>query len=75
MASNDTVIIDRSYVDNFSMKKYTEEQLVDKYFEDIHKLDFTYWNKEIRFTTSISSSIVNLDRKVITDLINAYEAD
>lgn len=35
MASNDTVIIDRSYVDNFSMKKYTEEQLVDKYFEDI----------------------------------------
>ena len=35
MASNDTVIIDRSYVDNFSMKKYTEENLVDKYFGDI----------------------------------------
>ena len=58
-----------------SLKRTTLDVLTNKYFEDIHKLDFTYWNKEIRFTTSISSSIVNLDRKVITDLINAYEAD
>ena len=58
-----------------SLKRTTLDVLTNKYFEDIHKLDFTYWNKEIRFTTSIHSSIVNLDRKVITDLINAYEAD
>lgn len=58
-----------------SLKRMTLDVLTNKYFEDIHKLDFTYWNKEIRFTTIISSSVVNLNRKIITDLINAYEAD
>lgn len=34
MASNDTTI-DRSYVDNFSVKEFTKENLIDKYFPDI----------------------------------------
>ena len=58
-----------------SLKRMTLDVLTNKYFEDIHKLDFTYWNKEVRFTTVISSCVVNLNRKVITDLINAYEAN
>ena len=58
-----------------SLKRMTLDVLTDKYFEDIHKLDFTYWNKEIRFMTIVGSSVENLNRKVITDLINAYEAD
>lgn len=32
---NNRVIIDRSYIDNFSVKKFTEENLIDKYFPDI----------------------------------------
>ena len=58
-----------------SLKRITLDVLTNKYFEDIHKLDFKYWNKEIRFTTIIGSSIIDLNRKVITDLINAYKAD
>lgn len=58
-----------------SLKRMTLDVLINKYFEDIHKLDFKYWNKEVRFTTIISSCVVNLNRKIITDLINAYEAD
>jgi len=58
-----------------SLKRITLDFLTNKYFEDIHTLDFKYWNKEIRFMTIVGSSVVNLNRKVITDLINAYEAD
>mgnify|MGYP001707582185 CR=1 FL=1 len=37
MSSNNTQIItiDRDYSDNYSVKKYTEDVLVDKYFSDI----------------------------------------
>jgi hypothetical protein len=29
------IVIDRSYIDNFSVKKFTEENLIDKYFSNI----------------------------------------
>lgn len=58
-----------------SLKRMTLDILTNKYFENIDKLDFKYWNKEIRFTTITGPCITDLNRKVITDLINAYEAD
>ncbi len=58
-----------------STKRMTLDILTNKYFENIDKLDFKYWNKEIRFTTITGPCIADLNRKVITDLINAYEAD
>ena len=58
-----------------STKRITLDVLKDKYFEDISKLDFKYWNKEVRFTTITGPCITDLNRKVITDLINAYETD
>ena len=53
----------------------TLDILKNKYFEDIDSLDFTYWNKEIRFTTVINGCVVDLNRKIIQDLIDQYEAD
>jgi hypothetical protein len=58
-----------------STKRVTLDILKDKYFEDIDSLDFKYWNKEIRFYTIISGCAVNLNRKIIQDLIDQYEAD
>jgi len=78
---NTTIIVNKTDAITFlqelykSLKRMTLDVLTNKYFEDIHKLDFKYWNKEIKFTTVIGSSVVSLNRKVITDLINAYEAD
>ena len=58
-----------------STKRMTLDILKNKYFEDIDSLDFTYWNKEIRFTTVINGCVVDLNRKIIQDLIDQYEAD
>ena len=35
MASNNQVIIDRDYSDNFSIKEFAKDTLVAKYFPDI----------------------------------------
>ena len=58
-----------------STKRMTLDILTSKYFEDISKLDFKYWNNEIRFYTIINSCAVNLNRKIIQGLIDEYEND
>ena len=58
-----------------STKRITLDVLKDKYFEDISKLDFKYWNNGIRFYTIISSCAVDLNRKIIQRLIDSYETD
>ena len=35
MANNSNVTINRSYIDNFSVKEFTENELIEKYFPDV----------------------------------------
>ena len=58
-----------------STKRITLDFFTNKYFENIEGLDFKYWNNEIRFITTISSCAVDLNRKIITSLIEQYEKD
>ena len=56
-----------------STKKITLEYLKNNYVEDIKTFDFKYWNNEIRFCTIIGSVVINLNRKIIQNLIEEYE--